>query len=64
MAIALKKHKDDKITSSKDENGKLYCVVCGREISEEEYEDYDGMCWECWDDQLTEESEMMFGDVM
>jgi hypothetical protein len=22
------------------------------------------MCWECWDDQLTEESEDMFGDVM
>jgi len=25
---------------------------------------YDGMCWECWDDQMTEESEDMFGDVM
>jgi hypothetical protein len=22
------------------------------------------MCWESWDDQLTEESEDMFGDVM
>jgi len=27
-------------------------------------EDYDGMCWECWDDQLTEESDDMFGDLM
>jgi len=27
-----------------------------REISEDEFVDYDGMCWECWDDQLTEES--------
>jgi hypothetical protein len=43
---------------------KHYCSVCGREISREEYEVYDGMCWECWDDQLTEESEDMFRDVM
>ena len=49
---------------SKDEKRRFYCSVCGREISEEEYEAYDGMCWECWDDQMTEESEMMFGDVM
>jgi len=40
------------------------CSVCGREISEDKYESYDGMCWECWDDQLTEESEDMFGEVM
>ena len=44
--------------------GKYCCSVCGQEISEEDYESYDGMCWECWDDQLTEESEDMFGDVM
>jgi len=43
---------------------KYCCSVCGQEISEEDYESYDGMCWECWDDQLTEESEDMFGDVM
>jgi len=43
---------------------KYYCSVCGREIDEDEYESYDGICWECWDDQLTEESEDMFGDVM
>jgi len=52
---------------SKDEDEKekkFFCSVCGREISEDEYNDYDGMCWECWDDQLTEESDDMFGDLM
>ena len=23
----------------------------------EEYETYDGLCWECWNDQMTEECE-------
>jgi len=41
-----------------------HCKICGCEISREDYESYDGMCWECWDDQLTEESEDMFGDLM
>ena len=36
---------------------KFYCSVCGKEISTEEYESYDGLCWECWDDQMTEECE-------
>jgi hypothetical protein len=36
---------------------KFYCSVCGKEISEEESESYDGLCWECWDDQMTEECE-------
>jgi hypothetical protein len=49
---------------SKDEKEKFHCSVCGREISEEEYESFDGMCWKCWNDQLTEESDMMFGDLM
>jgi hypothetical protein len=43
---------------------KYNCEVCGREINREEYDNYEGMCWECWDDQLTEESETMFGDLM
>ena len=34
-----------------------YCEVCGRKISKEECEAYDGLCWECWDDQITEECE-------
>jgi len=33
------------------------CEVCGRKINKEEYESYDGLCWECWADQMTEECE-------
>ena len=62
--IYLKKQKRDSSAQSEEDARRFYCSVCGREISEDEYENYDGMCWECWDDQLTEESEMMFGDVM
>lgn len=40
------------------------CQVCDREMSQEDYDNYDGMCWECWDDQLTEESDSMFDDLM
>jgi hypothetical protein len=43
---------------------RLTCKICGREISVQDNEDYDGMCWECWDDQLTEESDSMFDDLM
>ncbi|MCR3906983.1 MAG: hypothetical protein NUK62_08180 [Tenericutes bacterium] len=35
----------------------LHCWMCGTKISEEDKESYDGLCWECWDDQLTEEFE-------
>ena len=42
---------------------KYYCEVCGKEISEDEYESYDGMCWECWDDQMTEECEFEEGII-
>jgi ribosomal protein L37AE/L43A len=49
---------------TKDKEEIWQCSVCGREINEEDYEAYDGMCWECWDDQLTEESLDMFGDFM
>ena len=56
--------RDQKQDNSNDQEAKYRCSVCGIEISEEDYEAYDGMCWECWDDQLTEESEDMFGDVM
>jgi hypothetical protein len=46
-------------------NQKKYtCSVCGKEISEQDSESYDGMCWECWDDQLTEESDSMFDELM
>ncbi|MGD0645306.1 MAG: hypothetical protein ABSA75_10415 [Candidatus Bathyarchaeia archaeon] len=46
------------------ENKKYYCEVCGREITKEDNDNFEGMCWECWDDQLTEESDSMFGDLM
>jgi len=36
---------------------KHLCEVCGKKITQQEYLDYDGMCWECWEDQLSEESE-------
>ena len=47
-----------------EEREEYCCEVCGRKISKEEYEDYDGMCWECWDDQFAEESDDMFGELM
>lgn len=34
---------------------KYCCEVCGREISKEEYESFDGLCEECWNDRLDEE---------
>ena len=64
LVIHLKKHKKEENSAPAKDEEKFYCSVCGREIDEEEYESYDGMCWECWDDQLTEESDDMFGDVM
>jgi predicted nucleic acid-binding Zn ribbon protein len=54
--------KDKDTTDAEQEE--YHCEVCGQKISKEEYEECDGMCWECWDDQFTEESETMFGDVM
>ena len=42
---------------------KLYCSMCGKEISTEEYESYNGLCWECWDDQMTEECEFEEGII-
>jgi NAD-dependent SIR2 family protein deacetylase len=61
--LRQRKGKKD-IIEDKGKDKKYYCSVCGREIDKDEYESYDGMCWECWDDQMTEESDMMFGDVM
>jgi len=37
------------------EKEEYLCEVCGRKISKEECEAYDGLCWECWDDRMTEE---------
>jgi ribosome-binding protein aMBF1 (putative translation factor) len=52
------------MTKNKTKKEEYHCEICGRKITKEEYAAYDGMCWECWDDQLTEESEDLFGDVM
>ncbi len=46
------------------EDKKHHCEVCGQEISPQDYEAYDGKCWECYDDQLTEESDSTYGEVM
>ncbi|MEM3623015.1 MAG: hypothetical protein QXR76_04510 [Candidatus Bathyarchaeia archaeon] len=38
---------------------KYYCLRCGKEISEEEYEEYNGFCEECYwleEDELDEEN--------
>jgi hypothetical protein len=59
----LKKRKKKSAKSRPTKEEKYYCSVCGCEIDEDEYESFDGMCWECWDDQMTEESEDVFGDV-
>lgn len=61
MVVGTKKQESKK---NVDDKNRYVCSICGREISEEDYEAYDGMCWECWDDQLTEESDMMFEDLM
>jgi len=43
---------------------KLRCAVCGRVITKEDNDRYDRMWWKCWDDQLTEESDSLFDDLM
>ena len=47
-----------------EEKNTIKCKVCRKEINQQDSEDYEGMCWECWDDQLTEESDSMFGELM
>jgi len=38
-----------------NEKEEYHCRVCGRKISREEYEAFDGLCEECWEDEMTEE---------
>lgn len=54
--------RDTQMSMSKEEMH--FCSVCGQQISSEDNENYGGMCWECWDDRLTEESEGMFGELL
>jgi DNA-directed RNA polymerase subunit RPC12/RpoP len=49
---------------NKPQEDSYHCHVCGRKISKADHEAHDGLCWECWDDQLTEESLDMFGEFM
>ena len=63
VTVSLKVFYTKKDTPRENEE-KYCCSVCGAEISEEDYEAYDGMCWECWDDQFIEESLDMFSDFM
>jgi len=51
-----------KMTENKEKE-EYYCEVCSRKISKEEHEAYDGLCWECWDDQMTEECEFEEGII-
>jgi len=48
---------DARSARENEEKEEHHREVCGRKISKEEYESYDGLCWECWDDQMTEEYE-------
>jgi hypothetical protein len=47
-----------------EEKNMRKCKVCRKAISQQDSEDYEDMCWECWDDQLTEESDSMFDELM
>ena len=45
------------VPMTENEEEEYCCEMCGRKISKEEHESYDGLCWECLDDQMTEECE-------
>jgi hypothetical protein len=40
------------------------CKVGGKAISKQDREDFEDLRWECWDDQLTEESDSIFDELM
>lgn len=37
-----------------DEEEAYHCMLCGREITREEYETYDGLCQECYELEIAE----------
>ena len=47
-----------------EEKNTRKCKVCGKAIGKQDREDFEDMCWECWDDQLTEESDSMFDELI
>jgi len=52
MTISKTRYPPGKYMDGKEE---YRCRVCGRKISKEEYEAFDGLCEECWEDEMTEE---------
>lgn len=62
--ISASKVAEAEVTKMAPVQKRYYCSLCVREISRQENEDYDSLCWECWDDQLTEESDSMFDELM
>jgi hypothetical protein len=47
-----------------EEKNKRKCKVCGKGISREDSEEFDDMCWEYRDEQLTDESYSGFDELM
>lgn len=37
-----------------EEEETYHCMLCGREITKEEYEAYDGLCQECYELEIAE----------
>jgi NMD protein affecting ribosome stability and mRNA decay len=37
-----------------DEEASFECLRCGRKVTKEEYETYDGMCEECYEIEIDE----------
>jgi len=43
-----------------NEKEEYRCKICDRKISREEYEAFDSLCEECWEDEMTEETDEEF----
>jgi NMD protein affecting ribosome stability and mRNA decay len=41
-------------SDEEEDDDAYHCLVCGRKISREEYETYDGMCQECFEIEIDE----------
>jgi NMD protein affecting ribosome stability and mRNA decay len=42
------------VEDEEDVDGAFYCELCGRRISREEYETYDGLCAECYEMEIAD----------
>lgn len=56
MVVCLKEREDKEVGASEEneKDEKCYCSACGRQISEEEYETYGGLCEECREIEIDE----------